>query len=215
MPRTIEHKIKIIGSSNPSGNVSEYGTIEREKNGTLNSQENKKSLNRKADEISYGTECFERNLHYSPNEIEREQFSCRNFGEHYSLGNKAKNLRHQNEHKPEAIKVNYNYDNSNPFSHPIHNDDEYVFESDEDISENEIKGKEESTDNNEDNNEIKDKSSFNYKNDPDRPLMCYRGLKYLIGQEEIDDNVNCVRNFLEKSAGMDKFCYKFTSNSGK
>nr|CAD2194557.1 unnamed protein product [Meloidogyne enterolobii] len=50
--------------------------------------------------------------------------------------------------------------------------------------------------------------------DPDRPLMCYRGIKYLIGQEEIDDNISCKRNFLEKSAGMDKFCYKFSSNSG-
>ena len=32
MPRTIEHKIKIIGSTTPSANISEYGTIERQKN---------------------------------------------------------------------------------------------------------------------------------------------------------------------------------------
>nr|CAD2173132.1 unnamed protein product [Meloidogyne enterolobii] len=99
MPRTIEHKIKLIGSTNPSSIISEYGTVERRKspsnfdNEILHSRGNENnnrshvsSANRKANEITYGKESFERNLHYSPNEIEREQFSCRTFGERCSLG---------------------------------------------------------------------------------------------------------------------------------
>uniref|UniRef100_A0A915N0L9 ShKT domain-containing protein n=1 Tax=Meloidogyne javanica TaxID=6303 RepID=A0A915N0L9_MELJA len=78
-------------------NEEEYGTVERKKspsnfdNEILHSRgnENNKrsySANRKANEIICGKESFERNLHYSPNEIEREQFSCRTFGERCSLG---------------------------------------------------------------------------------------------------------------------------------
>uniref|UniRef100_A0A914M9B8 Uncharacterized protein n=1 Tax=Meloidogyne incognita TaxID=6306 RepID=A0A914M9B8_MELIC len=149
MPRTIEHKIKLIGSTTPSSIISEYGTVERKKspsnfdNEILHSRvnENKNrshSANRKANEITYGKESFERNLHYSPNEIEREQFSCRTFGERCSLGVDDSDSKHkfQNKNALEPIHpISHNYDNSDPFSHPMHNDNEWnVFDSDDDIS---------------------------------------------------------------------------------
>uniref|UniRef100_A0A915NV01 Uncharacterized protein n=1 Tax=Meloidogyne floridensis TaxID=298350 RepID=A0A915NV01_9BILA len=73
MPRTIEHKIKLIGSTTPSSIISEYGTVER-----------KKSPSNFDNEIlhSRGNENNNRS-HVS---IEREQFSCRTFGERCSLG---------------------------------------------------------------------------------------------------------------------------------
>ncbi|KAI3422296.1 hypothetical protein GPALN_012821 [Globodera pallida] len=52
-------------------------------------------------------------------------------------------------------------------------------------------------------------------NSTERPLMCYRGIKYFVGQEEIDDNVRCELNLLEKAMpGMEKYCYKFVSHTG-
>ncbi|KAL3082965.1 hypothetical protein niasHS_010767 [Heterodera schachtii] len=49
----------------------------------------------------------------------------------------------------------------------------------------------------------------------DPPLMCYRGIKYFIGQEEIDDNIRCELNMLERAMpGMEKYCYKFVSHTG-
>uniref|UniRef100_A0A1I8BGZ0 Uncharacterized protein n=1 Tax=Meloidogyne hapla TaxID=6305 RepID=A0A1I8BGZ0_MELHA len=148
MPRTIEHKIKLIGSTTPSTNISEYGSIERQKN--LSNFDNKisqskgtgshvGSANIKADEISYGTESFERRLHYSPNEIEREQFSCRKFGERCCLGGDGDSkVKFQDNYKTtaEAIHpINHKYDNSDPFTHPMHKDEEWdVFEGDDDIS---------------------------------------------------------------------------------
>uniref|UniRef100_A0A914MFW9 Candidate secreted effector n=1 Tax=Meloidogyne incognita TaxID=6306 RepID=A0A914MFW9_MELIC len=149
MPRTIEHKIKLIGSTTPSSIISEYGTVERKKspsnfdNEILHSRGNENnnrshSANRKANEITYGKESFERNLHYSPNEIEREQFSCRTFGERCSLGVDDSNRKDkfQNKNALEPIHpINHSYDNSDPFSHPMHNDNEWnVFDSDDDIS---------------------------------------------------------------------------------